>query len=216
MFEQTVSKPRLELLSSLGNSGLLSDFYLAGGTAAALQIGHRRSVDFDFFAPFFNLDQIAQQLQSSFHMEITSSAAGSLHGMIDYTKTSFLQYQPPLLYPTTDYHSVQIAGLVDIALMKLVAIANRGSNKDFVDLYFICKTGMTLNRLIFELFPLKFGDKSYSQYHLVRSLGYFDDAEKEPPLDMLLDLNWQEVKYFFTNEAINLAQKIIPQEPADL
>jgi hypothetical protein len=216
LFEQTVSKPRLELLSSLGNSGLLSGFYLAGGTAAALQIGHRRSVDFDFFAPDFNLDQITHRLQDSFHLEVTSSAAGTLHGMIGQTKVSLFQYQLPLLYPTVTYRSVQIAALVDIALMKLVAIANRGSNKDFVDLYFICKKEITLGRLIIELFPLKFGDKAYSQYHLIRSLGYFDDAEKEPPLDMLLDLNWEEVKKFFTNEAINIAQKIIPQEPTDL
>jgi hypothetical protein len=211
LFEQTVTKPRLELLSALGKSGLLSDFYLAGGTAAALQIGHRRSVDFDFFAPAFNLDQIAQKLQATFQLEVTSSTAGSLHGMIGQTKISLLQYEPPLLNPTTEYRSVQIATLVDIALMKLVAVANRGSNKDFVDLYFICKNGIALNWLIFDLFSHKFGNTAYSHYHLVRSLGYFDDAEKEPPLDMLLDLSWEEVKSFFSDEAIKLARQIIPQ-----
>jgi len=90
--------------------------------------------------------------------------------------------------------------------MKIIAIANRGTNKDFTDLYFICTQVISLDNLLVELFPKKFSGQLYSMYHIVRSLQYFDDAEKSPPLDMLKPVVWDEVKRFFLDETEKLVK----------
>jgi len=210
LFESVISESRLSLLKDLGKKKTLDNFYMAGGTAAALQIGHRRSVDFDFFGKEFDPTWLAEHLDAAYGFQVTSSGPGTLHGLIKDIKLSFLEYHYPLLKPTICFHSIELASLMDIALMKLIAVANRGSNKDFTDLYFICSQLISLEELLFEHFPRKYGHKAYSLYHIVRSLQYFDDAEQEPPLDMLVAINWDEIKAFFTRKAVDLSAKHFP------
>jgi hypothetical protein len=194
-------------LAALNPSGLLKGFYLAGGTAAALHMGHRKSEDFDFFsAQEFDPAYLTMQLSQLCQFQVSSSGEGTLHGFSNDIRLSFLRYTYPLLYPTVEYNGIDLADLKDIALMKIIAIANRGTNKDFTDLYFICKQVISLDNLLVELFPKKFSGQLYSMYHIVRSLQYFDDAEKSPPLDMLKPVVWDEVKRFFLDETEKLVK----------
>lgn len=205
MFDQVISKTRHELLAALKPSGFLKGFYLAGGTAAALHMGHRKSEDFDIFsAQDFDPTYLTMQLSQLCQFQVSSSGEGTLHGFSNDIRLSFLRYTYPLLYPTVEYNGIDLADLKDIALMKIIAIANRGTNKDFTDLYFICTQVISLDNLLVELFPKKFSGQLYSMYHIVRSLQYFDDAEKSPPLDMLKPVVWDEVKRFFLDETEKL------------
>lgn len=207
MFDEVISKTRHELLAALKPGGLLKDFYLAGGTAAALHMGHRKSEDFDFFsAQDFDPAYLTMQLSQFCRFQVSSSGAGTLHGFGNDIRLSFLRYTYPLLYPTVDYNGTALADIKDIALMKIIAIANRGTNKDFTDLYFICTQVISLDQLLVDLFPQKFGGQLCSMYHIVRSLQYFDDAEKSPPLDMLKPVVWDEIKKFFLNETEKLVK----------
>jgi hypothetical protein len=183
---------------------------MAGGTAAALQLGHRKSEDFDFFSAELHPETLANSLSAREPFEISSSTAGSLHGFINNVKISFLLYPYPLLFPTQTFMNVPLADIKDIALMKVVAIANRGTNKDFVDLYFICKTSIPLEELLLNLFPKKYSGQRYSLYHIFRSLQFFEDAEKSPPLEMLHNVEWNIVKAFFIQETERLAKNILP------
>ena len=82
--------------------------------------------------------------------------------------------------------------------MKISAIAGRGTKRDFVDLY-VTATRYGLSALL-ELFEKKFADVRYNRIHVLKSLTYFKDAEKDPTPDMLIPLSWEEVKAFFTED----------------
>jgi len=99
-----------------------------------------------------------------------------------------------------DWQGIKLAQVKDIALMKLVAISDRGTKKDFFDLYEICQQTMSLDEL-FSLLPKKFVNVDYNKYHLLKSLVYFDDAETDPDPDMLKVISWEQVKKFFIDKA---------------
>ena len=208
MFTEVISKSRQDLLARLKDSHLLMNFYLAGGTGAALHLGHRKSEDFDFFSSTgFDPEMLAIALGKREDFEVSNSGAGTLHGLVKDTKLSFLLYEYPLLFPIVDFHGIVLADLRDIALMKITAIAGRGSNKDFVDLFFICQQTISLGELLLDLFPRKYSSKLYSMYHIMRSLQYFDDAEVNPPLEMLRPMVWNDVKKFFLDETEKLIKE---------
>jgi hypothetical protein len=91
----------------------------------------------------------------------------------------------------------------DIATMKLEAIAGRGSRKDFIDLYQLCHAGLDLER-VFDLFDAKYATNRTERYHRLRALAYFDDAEREPMPDMLIPLDWSQVRVFLESQTIRL------------
>lgn len=212
MFANVLSDDRTDLLARLTRHNLLQGFYMAGGTAAALQLGHRKSEDFDFFSSKLQPEAMANSLSAREHFIVSASSAGSLHGFINNTKISFLVYPYPLLFPTKVFMGVPLADLKDIALMKIVAIANRGTNKDFTDLYFICRDIVSLEELLRDLFPRKYSGRQYSLYHILRSLQFFEDAEKSPPLDMMHPVEWDNVKNFFRQETERLTKIILPRQ----
>jgi hypothetical protein len=98
----------------------------------------------------------------------------------------------------------------DIAAMKLEAIAGRGSRKDFVDLFVLIRAGLTLED-VFQLFDRKYGTGRTERYHRLRALSYFEDAEREPMPEMLVPLEWSEVRTFFEREAKRLLAEGIGQ-----
>jgi hypothetical protein len=91
----------------------------------------------------------------------------------------------------------------DIALMKIAAIAGRGSRKDFIDLYAILRHGHSLQAL-FDLLHTKYAKRRGNAYHLLKSLSYFEDAEREPLPRMLEPFDWNECKNFFLRQAHGL------------
>lgn len=171
-------------------------FYLAGGTAIAILLGHRRSVDFDWFTR----DEIPDVLglvsdlrQSGIDVAITGVAKGTLHAEIGGVKVSFLEFRYPLLVPPTHWREFgcHLAGLEDLTCMKLNAISQRGAKKDFIDIYAIGRTRFTLEEML-DLYRRKFAIQDVG--HTLVSLTFFDDAEEEDPPELLWEVDWEEVK----------------------
>lgn len=185
--------------------GWLDAWTLAGGTALALHLGHRYSEDLYFFnAEAFDPDRIANRLSEIGPVTIQSRSSETLHAAIAGLRLSFLRAQTPLLFPGMDYRGLSVADPRDIAVMKVVAIGGRGSRKDFVDLYFHLRGGTTL-RTVFELLRRRFLDVDYNEYHLLKSLVFFDDAETEPMPNMIRQIEWEEVKERLRSEVRSLS-----------
>jgi len=203
MFEQVLSKNAKKSLATLGESGLLRDAYLAGGTALALQIGHRISVDLDFFtSKEFNGNIFVRKLKKLIpDFQLERMAAGTVLGNINKIRFSFFFYDYLLLFKKHNLSGIKIADIKDIAPMKIAAISDRGTKRDFIDLYFIIKMEKVLSLdEILRLYDKKFGLLKQNKIHILKSLCYFDDAEQEPMPKMLKDVSWKEVKKFFEEE----------------
>jgi len=175
-----------------------------------LHLGHRVSVDLDFFTDreAYEVEPLLQDLQETGHLVIRQQKRGTLNVTLDDTLLSFFTYPYPLLDSFHDLWGVRIAGLLDLALMKLAAIGQRGRKRDFVDLYQICQSGYTLDDLLRGM-PEKFPNITYPSYHLLRALAYFGDAEADPMPKMLTPLDWAKVRRFFEGEARRLMEDLL-------
>jgi predicted nucleotidyltransferase component of viral defense system len=181
-------------------------FYLAGGTGLALQLSHRISEDLDFFTEkSFEPETVIRLLAGRLAVTVAGAAPGTLHAVCaEDVKTSFLYYPYRLLYPSISFRSCSVADFRDIAAMKLVALSQRGTKKDFVDLFFLLREKLTVEDLR-TLVERKFTGVRYNWTHIIRSLGYFEEAENDPaPLmavsEGMRDLSlreWREIKQFF-------------------
>jgi hypothetical protein len=183
-----------------------SDFYLAGGTALALQLGHRISVDLDLFSPsLLAVEPLASTLELQLpDVRVDLTAPRTLYLDLQGVQVSLLGYDYPLLEPAKviDPGLLPLAGVDDIGAMKLAAIASRGSRKDFIDLWWVVRSGRPLRDLL-ALYSRKFRSRDIG--HVVRSLTYFDDAEREPPLRLLADTPWQRV----TRDLIDWVEELL-------
>jgi predicted nucleotidyltransferase component of viral defense system len=209
MEEQTAWHPEVispavaETAETLAGLPALGDFYLAGGTALALYLGHRRSVDLDFFsAQPFDEDSLIASLRGVPDLAVISKSPHTVYLHLAGTKVSFIGYPYPQLFPLTEFQGLRVADVRDIACMKLSALASRGSRRDFVDLYVVARQYGIPE--ILELFQQKFAPANYNLLHVRKSLTYFADAEKEPLPDMLVPLSWADIKQFFLDEARRL------------
>lgn len=201
--EEAISPDVEELLRRLSREEALRSFYLAGGTALALHLGHRRSLDLDFFsAEWFDEDRILAHLQRLADLSVAAKDRGTLHVQISKVKVSLLAYPYPLLFPVLRFSGISVADPRDIACMKISAIASRGTRRDFVDL-FVAAQRYGLPALI-ELFHRKYAAVSFNRLHVLKSLTYFHDAELEPMPQMLVPTTWQEVRRFFEKEVLRL------------
>lgn len=177
------------------------EFYLAGGSAVALHVGHRQSRDLDFFslASTANLDEVRRMLPSAFSsIRVLSETDAALRLECDGARIDFVAYPyPPLETPMRDSSGIQVAGRRDLGVMKLSAIARRGLRRDFWDLRAIIGTGLTLGDLGRD-YVQRFGVSQSDLYHVARALTFFADAERDPafPAGMNQDL-WHEVKAYF-------------------
>jgi len=204
MFTKILSPKTKNILALLAKQKFIKDFYLAGGTALALQIGHRTSIDLDFFtSEKFEPKQIIQELSKLGKFVLETESWGTIIGQLNNVKIDFLYFQHKLLKPSKKLFNIKLANPIDIALMKIPAIGSRGSKKDFIDLYFVTKNIMSLKQL-FKLLPKKFKKVDYESYHLIRGLTYFKDADKQPMPKMFCQANWQKIKKYFQKQAITL------------
>lgn len=200
MFSNTLANKTKSVLESLSENGAVDIFYLAGGTALALQFGHRQSVDLDFFCEQdFSISALKNKLSKIGKYKIIAEESGTLHVIFDNVLVSFLRYPYRLLYSKIKFNKVLVADWRDIVAMKLNAIANRGSKKDFIDLYFICQK-ISLKQ-VFNIFNKKYKDIEYNEMHLLKSLVYFDEAEKEPMPKMIKKVSWGKIKKEIQNMA---------------
>lgn len=210
MFVETLPVDVRRLLGQLAQLPTVAPFYLAGGSAVALHLGHRVSVDLDFFVPQDNYEAepLIQELQRVGHLVIRQQSRGTVNMTLEDTLISFFIYPYPLLEDLHTLWGIRVAGLLDLALMKLTAIGQRGAKRDFVDLYQICHSGYALDDLQRRM-PEKFPKVTYPSYHLLRSLAYFEDAEVDSMPPMLIPLAWAEVKQFFEEEVQRLMKELL-------
>lgn len=207
MFLNTLPAQARQLFKSLGQEPLADSFYLAGGSALALHLGHRVSVDLDFFtSEHYESESLFQQLQAIGKLNIHQQSQGTMIGKLNDVRISFFTYPYSLLEEFVEIDGVRIATLLDIALMKLIAIAQRGAKRDFVDLYFICQHGYSLKYLLTRLSE-KYPEVPYPSSHLLRALTYFDDADADISPQVLVPYDWSQVKQFFQTEVPILIKK---------
>jgi hypothetical protein len=203
MHEKVLPRGSRELLAKLDalSPPDLEGWTLAGGTGLALQMGHRISEDFDFFRTGgFSSQNLHDIMRHAGATETLQEDERSLTLITAGVKVSFFSVPDSFLYPGQPYHFFDLADPRDIALMKLAAISGRGSRKDFIDLSTILHGGLSLEQC-FQWLPLKYGEGRANTYHILKSLTYFEDAEREPMPRMLEPFDWTECKNFFVREA---------------
>lgn len=210
MFTTVLSKNAQDALALLGKNRILPEkTYLAGGSALALQFGHRISIDFDFFTPVvFKENNIIHQLRKIGSFEMTEKHRNTILGDFNKVKFSLFKYDYPLVTAPINYLGIKIARPEDIFAMKLAAIMDRGTIKDFIDVYFLIKKGISLEQS-FEYYNKKYKSLANNIYSIIKSLSYFDDTDLKEMPEMIIKINWEEVKKFFQKEVIKLADKYL-------
>jgi hypothetical protein len=206
---QTVTPLMREVLRTVGKSDLCPRFYLAGGTALALQLGHRRSIDLDFFS---ETDEVRPEMHrqalrvlESFAPTIVEQAWGNLLLLVQNLHVGFFGYGYALVAAPSLAEGVPMASVTDIGLMKLDALATRASRKDFYDLYAIAQR--VPFRDLLDLAPTKYPLVRDFEALVVRYMAYFDRAEQEEPPLMLEAVDWSTVKEFFREQAVALGKR---------
>lgn len=209
MFRSVLSGPAQDALALLGKSKLVEKGYLAGGSALALHFGHRYSFDFDFFSQeTFDPRKLSRQLQKLGNFVETVAKGISLLGTFQGVKFSYFQYEYPLISETSKFLEVNIADIKDIAAMKIAALMDRGTKRDFIDIYEMLQEGMNLGE-IFKLYNQKYHTFETNKFSIIKSFGYFDDAEGGDMPQMIKKVSWQEVKDFFASESLRLGRKYL-------
>ena len=209
VFWETITPAMRRLLQIVGASNLTGHFYLAGGTALALRMGHRRSVDLDFFSA---QDEVLMPTRNEVintlavcEPQVVENVDGNLLLLVQGLYVGFFGYGYRLLAPTDTVENVPLAGLEDLGLMKLDALVTRGSRKDFYDLYFI---GQRIS------FPelLERSQEKYPQFRdfplmVLESITLFDVADDDAQPDLLVEAPWSLVKQFFLDLARRLGRE---------
>ncbi len=199
------------IIEGVGKFPFCRRFFLGGGTSLALRLGHRVSHDFDFFSDSDRVqedtrDEILESLKSSFpDLEIATNTLGDLTLSIMGHDVGFYSYRYSMLETGDDLLGIKVAGLLDVASMKLDAIAGRGARRDFYDLYFLAHI-FPLERL-FEYAEQKY---TYTRDFPMMVLPYLNDFrnadEQSQQVDLLTPLDWEDVKIFFRAETKRLSQ----------
>jgi len=201
MYPQTLYPKTKQVLEKIKTIPSYPDFYLAGGTALALQLGHRKSIDLDFFTDKFPKRDILLQDLKPFKPRVVQENPGTLDLMVDEVKVSFLEYKYPLMQKVVEFEGTKLASVIDIACMKLSAVSSRGSKKDFIDLYFILQKH-SLNQIL-NVFEEKYKGVEYQKSHILKSLIYFSDANSDPDPDFIEVVDWNKVKMSLEKDVKN-------------
>lgn len=197
MFQRYLPENSIEILDKLRSILIDYGFYLAGGTALALQIGHRYSRDLDFFTQRnFNTELLANKLIGK-ELKIRLTEEGTILSELQNTSVSFFYYPYPLIFNTVDFTGIQVAQVKDIAAIKLIAIAQRAEKKDYFDIAEVLKR-IPLPELK-EITIKKYGKSRLNWYHIVKFLFFFSDVEGSPD-PMYSDETWDKVKKFLLSK----------------
>ena len=164
-----------------------------------MQLGHRCSVDLDFFSEsdpvHAQIRRVIITILAKRKGQVIENADGNLLFLVDGMRVGFFSYGYDLLEPCQEFRKIRLASLLDLGLMKLDALMGRGSRKDFYDLFMLCRT-IPLDTL------LQAGARKYPQMRdfalmSIESMVSFENAERDVPPEMPVDVPWDEVKAFF-------------------
>lgn len=190
---ETIAPETRDLLVAIQSIPELSETRLVGGTALALQLGHRISIDLDIFGKWdysINLFDLFSEIGTVEKVNATPNGRMAFF-YINGIKVDCVSYDKyPWLSPAIEENGIRLADIKDIGAMKINAIINRGTRKDFIDLARLLEA-YPLNE-IFMWYQEKYSDANPALG--VRSLSYFDDAETMPVPKMLIPLDWELVK----------------------
>lgn len=201
---QTVESHTLELLRKLSKEAFLSEARLVGGTALALQYGHRNSVDLDFFGKIEIDDEILKErLADMGSLSVIKESSNIKIYLINDIKVDFVNYKYVWIDSAIEVDDLHLASPKDIAAMKINAIEGRGTKKDFIDMYFLLQH-YSLQE-IFGFYAEKYPENSI--FRALMSLSYFEDAETQFMPQMFIDVEWEDIKLFIENKVNVFAQK---------
>lgn len=194
-YPQTLPAKTAQLLNLIQDKSpeFLKNFYLTGGTALSLLLGHRESEDLDWFnQKSFDPVKLQPKIEEFGKLTQVELEENTLNAYLNGVKVQFLGYHYPLLEQLFSWGKIKISSLADIACTKLQTIGIRGSKKDFIDLFWLLKQ-FSLEEL-FKNLKQKYPGVDYSQPHLLKSLVYFVNADAQPMPRMHKEVSWEEIK----------------------
>ena len=186
-------------------------WYLAGGTALALQAGNRKSLDLDFFTEKkdFKEKELLAHFIDNQDWKTDIEEKNTIYGQMFKAKVSFIAY--PFFLPRQKplwYKYARVLSVKDIGVMKITTISQRGRKRDFFDLYWCAKNVEPLEEIIKKL-PAQYPFIAHNYHHLMKALVYFEDAEKDAEPEVFFDASWKKIKDFFKKEIPIIADKLI-------
>lgn len=204
MYWNVIDENRKNILKKVTENISINKYYMAGGTALALQTGTRESFDFDFFVQEkFDTKILSDELEKLGNLKVTYISNDTLHCVLDDVKLTFM-YFPNLLIKelvrVEEYKNLYLASVIDIATMKLIAISQRGTKKDFFDLYNVCQKYNYSLKTFFSLLEVKYSKEKLNYFHILKSIVYFEDADDEILPKTYIDYNWEDIKNFYKTQ----------------
>jgi len=209
LHKETVTRDALEILNDLMQDKNLDDFFLVGGTALSLQIGHRLSIDLDMFSlKPFDEKLILQYLETNKKYKSGFEARNTLKGKISDVQIDFITHSYPLIDKIQNFNGLRIAGLKDIAAMKLNAIAGNGTRlKDFIDIAYL-STNLSLVTMV-ESYETKYSSRN--PVSALKSLAYHKDINFNEPIHLLHGtFSWNIIEKRL-NQMIKSPDKVFPE-----
>ena len=211
MYWNIFDKDRYDLLKKISEGVSIDDYYMIGGTALSLQLGLRESYDFDFCVKSqFNNEILLSELKNIGNVEVLQNQKGTCDVLLNGVQVSFFYYTNKVIkdfVKAEEMPKLKIASVLDIAVMKIVAIGGRGAKKDFFDLYNIIeKCNITIDELVEGLIQ-KCGD-NINYVNIIMGLSYFEDAEDEILPDTFVNYDWQKIKEFFIKFQSDFQKKL--------
>ena len=203
MHKEILSEKQKELLPLIRQFS--REYYLAGGTAVALHIGHRRSIDFDLFKFSSvnhkkNIDRIAG---SRLPYEVTWREAGQMNVTVGDVKLTFLEYPFPVAGAGKFENIIKVPELIDLAAMKAYALGRRSKWKDYVDLYFILKNNFSITQIsarASEIFDQLFSEKLFRT-----QINYFDDIDYSEQVEYVVTpVPEEQIRAFLTEKSLEV------------
>jgi hypothetical protein len=198
MFNNILTEKQKEILPHF--ESITKDYYMVGGTAIALQIGHRRSIDFDLFT----MNRIKRKNIHKWLNELTFvekkvifDNQEQIHMILDGVKITFYSF-PFKIKLTKHYYGIPFPSVLSLAAMKAFAIGKRAKWKDYVDLYFIMKDHFSIKQIIKEaedIFSDRFNGRQFRQ-----QLGYFNDIDYDETVEYCVNpIPEERIKHFLTH-----------------
>jgi len=204
MHKEILSVEQSELLSLVKQ--FMHEYYLVGGTAVALYIGHRRSIDFDLFkySPLKHYKIIQKITEFSYPYTITRKVTEQLNLNVGNVKFTFFEYPFKIDTPNKFENIIRLPELLDLAAMKAYALGRRSKWKDYVDMYFILKYFYSIDQISKKaniIYGQLFSEKLFRAL-----LSYFDDIDYSEPVEYLLPaVSGEEIKKFLIDKVTDIS-----------
>lgn len=182
--KEVLNGKQTELLPLIGE--FKREYYLVGGTAIALYLGHRRSIDFDLFkfAPLNRKKNLEKVQSSGFPSIVTWNVTDQMNLVVNEVKVTFFQYPFQIKANNSFDNIIRLPELLNLAAMKAYALGRRSKWKDYVDLYFLLKEKFSIDEIsqrAIEIYGDLFSDKLFRS-----QLSYFEDVDYSEEVDYII------------------------------